>query len=146
MRKKTDRTILLVIMAIVLVTVMVGYSIWNKPHINVKNANAIKTTAIALYSNLSKNDSIAKSNYVNKVVEVTGEITQVFFNQQHQQILLLKSNVSGGSVNCTMEEKITNIRAGELIVLKGICIGYIGGDMDMGLPGDVFLTRCYPSI
>lgn len=146
MTNKAKRNVSLIFIAIVIAITIVGYNIWNKPHLNVKDANAIKTTAIALYSNLSKNDSIAKSNYVNKVVEVTGEITQVFFNQRHKQILLLKSNVSGGSVNCTMEEKITNIRVGELIALKGICIGYIGGDMDMGLPGDVFLTRCYPSI
>lgn len=146
MTKKAKRNIFLILIAIVIAIAIFGYIIWNKPHLNVKNASAIKTTAIALYSNLSKNDTLTKSNYINKVVEVTGEITQVFFNQQHQQILLLKSNVPGGSVNCTMEEKITNIRVGELIVLKGICIGYIGGDMDMGLPGDVFLTRCYPSI
>jgi riboflavin synthase alpha subunit len=79
------------------------------------------------------------------VVEVSGKITQVSLNQQHQQIILLKTNVSGGSVNCTMEEKANNIKAGDSIVLKGICSGYIGGDMDMGLPGDVFLIRCYPS-
>lgn len=144
MTKKAKRNIFLIVIAIVIAIIIVGYNIWNKPHLNVKDANAIKTTAIALYSNLSKNDSIAKSNYVNKVVEVTGEITRVFFNQKHEQIILLKTNVSGGSVNCTMEGKANNIKAGDSIVLKGICSGYIGGDMDMGLPGDVFLTRCYP--
>ena len=145
MRKKTKRNIFLILIATIIAIAIVGYSIWNKPHLNVKNANAIKTTAIALYSDLSNNDSIPKSIYLNKVVEVLGEITHVSINQQHQQIILLKTNVSGGSVNCTMEEKVNNIKAGDSIVLKGICSGYIGGDIDMGLPGDVFLTRCYPS-
>ena len=144
MRKKTKRNIFLTFIAILILTAFVGYCIWNKPHLNVKNDNAIKTTAIALYSGLSKNDTISKSIYLNKVVEVSGVITQVSLNQQHQQIILLKTNVSGGSVNCTMEEKANNIKAGDSIVLKGICSGYIGGDMDMGLPGDVFLIRCYP--
>ena len=76
-------------------------------------------------------------------MEVSGEITQASMNQQHQQIILLKTNVSGGSVNCTMEEKANNIKAGDSIVLKGICSSYMGGNMDMGLPGDVFLSRCY---
>ncbi len=144
MTKETKRNIFLIFIAIVIAIAIVGYSIWNKPHLNVKNATAIKTTAIALYSCLSKNDTISKSIYLNKVLEVSGKITKVSMNQQHQQIILLKTNVSGGSVNCTMEEKLNNIKAGDSIVLKGICSGYIGGDMDMGLPGDVFLIRCYP--
>ena len=145
MRKKTKRNIFLILIATIIAIATVGYSIWNKPHLNVKNSTAIKTTAIALYSSVSKNDTISKSIYLNQVLEVSGEVTQVSMNQQHQQIILLKTNVSGGSVNCTMEEKINNIKAGDSIMLKGICGGYIGGDMDMGLPGDVFLTRCYPS-
>lgn len=145
MKKKTKRNVFLIFITIVIAIAVVGYIIWNKPHVNINNANASKTTAIALYSSLSKNDTISKSLYFNKVVEVSGEITQISLNQQHQQIILLKTNVSGGSVNCTMEEKMNNIKAGDMIVLKGICKGYIGGDMDMGLPGDVFLTRCYPS-
>lgn len=145
MTKKTKRNIFLIFIAIVIAIAIIGYRIWNKPHLDVKNATAIKTTAIALYSGLSKNDSISKSIYLNKVVEVSGEINQVSLNQQHQQIILLKTNISGGFVNCTMKEKVNNIKAGDMIVLKGICSGYIGGDMDIGLPGDVFLTRCYPS-
>jgi hypothetical protein len=145
MTKRTKRNIFLIFIVLVFAIAIVGYSIWNKPHLNVENATAINITAIALYSDLSKNDTISKSIYLNKVVEVSGKITQVSLNQQHQQIILLKTNVSGGSVNCTMEEKANNIKAGDSIVLKGICSGYIGGDIDMGLPGDVFLTRCYHS-
>ena len=145
MTKKTKRNIFLIFIAIVIVIVIVGYNIWNKPHLNVKNAIAIKTTAINLYSDLSKNDSMSKSNYLNKVLEVSGKITRISLNQQHQQIVLLKTNVLGGSVNCTMEENVNYIKVGDSIVLKGICSGYIGGDQDMGFPGDVYLTRCYPS-
>lgn len=145
MRKKTKRNIFLIFIAIVVTIAIIGYRIWNRPHLNIENATAIKTTAIGLYIGLSKNDTISKSIYLNKVVEVSGVITQVSLNRQHQQIILLKTNVSGGSVNCTMEQKLNNIKTGDSIVLKGICSGYIGGDMDMGLPGDVFLTRCYPS-
>ena len=145
MTKETKRNIFLILIAIVITIAIIGYRTWNRPHLNVENATAIKTTAIRLYSGLSKNDTISKSIYLNKVVEVSGVITQVSLNQQNQQIILLKTNVSDGSVNCTMEQKLNNIKTGDSTVLKGICSGYIGGDMDMGLPGDVFLTRCYPS-
>ncbi len=51
--------------------------------------------------------------------------------------------IPDASVNCTMEENVNNIKAGDTILIKGICSGYINGDIDMGLPGDVFLIRCY---
>jgi hypothetical protein len=42
-----------------------------------------------------------------------------------------------------MEENVKIVKAGDSILLKGICMGYTGGDQDIQLPGDVFLIRCY---
>ena len=102
MTKETKRNIFLILIAIVITIAIIGYGTWNRPHLNVENATAIKTTAIGLYSGLSKNDTISKSIYLNKVVEVSGVINQVSLNQQNQQIILLMTNVSGGSVNFKM--------------------------------------------
>lgn len=146
MRRKTRRNILLFFIALILIALVIGYRIWNEPHKNIKNATGIKTTAAALYSDLTKDSATMKATFINSVVIVAGEVKQVFKNQKGQQIILLKTNLEGGSVNCTMEENINNIKAGDKIILKGICSGYIGGDLDMDLPGDVFLIRCYPSI
>ena len=55
---------------------------------------------------------------------------------------MLKTAADGAFINCTMEGKIENINAGNKIVIKGICTGY-NFDADMGIPGDVILTRCY---
>jgi hypothetical protein len=41
-----------------------------------------------------------------------------------------------------MEGKVDNINAGSKIAIKGICTGY-NFDADMGIPGDVILTRCF---
>lgn len=146
MRKKTRRTIFLFFIAIIVISVLIGYRIWNEPHINIANAQGVKTTATALYSNLTEDSARMRSEFINKIVIVSGEVKQVLKNQKGEQIILLKTNIPGGSVNCTMEEKISNIKPGDNIILKGICSGYIGGDLDMDLPGDVFLIRCYPSI
>lgn len=143
MRKQTKRNILLIIVAILFGVVITGYSIWNKPQRDVKNSPVVKISSLDLYSGLSKKDSVLKSALLNNVVEVSGEISAVSLNQQHQQIILLKTNISGGSINCTMEETVDKIKPGDMIVLKGICSGYIGGDVEMELPGDVYLTRCY---
>jgi hypothetical protein len=146
MKGKLKRNILIFLIAIVVIAVVTGYMMWNKPHQNVKDANAIKITAIDLYKTFTTDSVKAKSTYLNVVVAVSGEVKQVSRNQQNQQVILLKTQTADASVNCTMEENINNVKAGDTIVLKGICSGYISGDIDMGLPGDVFLIRCYISI
>lgn len=143
MRKKYKRNIFLILIAIITITIIIGYQTWNKPHRDIKNANAIKTTSIALYKDLTKDSVNMKSIFINKIVAVLGEVKQISKNKQNQQIILLKTNVPQGSVNCTMEENIINIKVGDMVNLKGICLGYTGGDLDIGLPGDVFLIRCY---
>jgi hypothetical protein len=145
MVNKTKRYIVLAIITIITITIIIGYKIWNKPHQNIKDATALKATASALYLSLSSDSTRMKSTFVNKVVAVSGEVKQVAKNQLNQQIILLKTNIPDGSINCTMEEKVNDIKIGEPILLKGICSGFISGDIDMGLSGDVYLIRCYRS-
>ena len=145
MGKKFKRYVLLIFIIIITIIALIGYQVWNKPHQDIKNAVAVKTSAIKLYNSLTNDSANTKALFVNKIVAVSGEVKQVSRNQQNQQVILLKTNITDGSVNCTMEENIKNIKAGDMILIRGICIGYIGGDNDMQLPGDVFLIRCYPS-
>jgi hypothetical protein len=135
---------------IILFTVMVfstvafiGIIIWNKPHRNIKDATAIEINAIDLYRILSQDSTKTKSLFVNKIVAVTGEVKRIQKNREGAQVILLQTGITDASVNCTMEENSTKIKAGDTIEIKGICIGYISADEDLGLPGDVFLTRCY---
>jgi hypothetical protein len=146
MARKTKKNIFLIFIAMIVIAAIIGFMIWNEPHRDIKDATALKTTAVLLYSNLTKDSATMKSKFVNQVVEVSGEVKNVLKNQKGQQIILLKTNVSGGSINCTMEEKTNNVKPGDTISIKGICSGYIGGDPAIDLPGDVFLIRCYPSI
>jgi len=143
MRKK-GRTILFILIAFVLCAIVIGYLVWNRPHSDVKDADAVKTDAIALYNGFMSDSAKANSAFLNKVVQVSGLVQDVSVNQQQQQIILLKTSVPGASVNCTMEKIGNKIKQGDKVVIKGICSGYIGGDTEMGIPGDVFLIRCYP--
>lgn len=145
MERKTKRNIFSIFIAMIVIAAVIGFMMWNEPHRDIKDATALKTTAVVLYSNLTKDSARMKSKLVNQVVEVSGEVKNVLKNQKGDQIILLKTNTSGGSINCTMEEKISNVKPGDTISIKGICSGYIGGDPDIDLPGDVFLIRCYPS-
>ncbi len=141
----TKKIILITIAAVIVITAITGYVLWNKPYKDVKDADGVKITAVDLYNNFITDSAKAILLYTDKVVLVSGEIIQVNLNQQAQQIILIKTAVAGASVNCTMEEKIAGLELGDKITVKGICSGYISGDADMDLPGDVFLIRGYPS-
>lgn len=124
---------------------LIGFIIWNKPHTDIKDANAIQTDAIALYQALSHDSSKMKTMFLNKVVAAFGKVKQVQKNQKGEQVILLETNVVGASVNCTMEETDDVVKIGDTTEIKGMCIGYINGDPKIGIPGDVFLTSCYTS-
>jgi hypothetical protein len=143
MTYNSKNLILYIIIAIAIGGLVTGYTIWNKPHKDVKDAKAIPVSAVNLYNVYVADSAKAKHMYENKILWVTGEIKQVSLNQQNQQIILLKTATEGAAVNCTMEQNDPNAKAGNKISLKGICSGYIGGDADMGLPGNVFIVRCY---
>ena len=142
--QKKYKNLTIIITAVVLVTGVTMYFLWNKPHKNIKDATAVELSAVNLYTVFITDSLKAKSLYVDKVIQVLGEVARLSLNQQAQQIILIKTAVDGGYINCTMEKKNNALKAGDKITLKGICSGYISGDIDMGLPGDVFLVRCYP--
>ena len=145
MNKKTKKIVLITVVAIIVIAAITGYMMWNKPHKDVKDADAVKITAVDLYNIFITDSAKAKSSYTDKVVLVSGEVNRVSLNQQSQQVVFIKTAVTSAFVNCTMEQKAVDCKVGDKVIIKGICSGYIAGDADMGLPGDVFLVRGYLS-
>ena len=145
MRKKIIINIFLLTIMAISTMVLIGFIIWNQPHRNIKDADSIETNAVAIYQALSQDSANMKMIFVNKIVTVSGEVKKVQTNQEGEQVILLETNIPGASVNCTMEENADAVKPGDTIEIKGMCIGYINGDPEIGLPGDVFLTRCYAS-
>lgn len=144
MHNKTKNIILIPAAIIITAAAITGYVLWNKPHKNIKDAVAAKINAVYLYNLFITDSAKARSLYSDKAVQVWGEIAKVSLNQLSQQIILIKTSVPDGYINCTMEEKTAGLKAGDTIAIKGICSGYISGDAGMDLPGDVFLIRGYP--
>jgi hypothetical protein len=142
---KKRRNIFLALIVVTVVIAIGGYVVWNKPHRDVKDAAGTQITAAELYQKLARNDSMYQNtSLINHVLLVTGAVRQVQINQKGQQLVLLKTNTDGASVNCTMEEAPNpHIQKGQTVSIKGICSGYIAGDEEMQLPGDVYLIRCY---
>lgn len=125
---------------ILIIMIAVGYY-YNRKTGSIKNSKGEKISATALYKIFAL-DSTAK-NYIGKIVEVSGEVSEVFKNQQNQNVIQLKSGKEGAFINCTMEEGYFKIAKGNQVSIKGICNGIGETDTILGIFGDVYLTRCY---
>lgn len=135
----------LIALTIIAVGAIFAYLIYNKPAIDVKNSAGKKVIAEELYNSYIKNSENAKKSYSDKILEVNGEVVNKFQNQQKQMVILLASGASGAFINCTMEGADENIHIGTQTSIKGICTGIGDGDLDLQIPGDVYLIRCYES-
>ena len=140
---KAKQNIFLAILALLFSVGLAGFYLYNNEGPDIENANAAKVAAASLYASFTNDSAAAKKLYLDKILEVTGEVTLVTKNQQAQSVILLKTATSGASVNCTLERSITNITAGSKVTIKGICSGLGQGDADMGMAPDVYLSRCY---
>ena len=120
-----------------------GYYLFNKGPVDVKNSSALKTNAIELYEQFNSDSPGSLKKYSGKILQVTGTITTVSLNQKKEKVFLLKTNTGGASINCTMEEDPGAIKLNDIVSIKGICSGIGQGDEDLGIKGDVYLTRCF---
>ena len=146
MTPKTKRTILFTVLCLVAIGAGVGYYLYNKKPLNPNDVSPdTKTTSIELYQAYAADTVAAKKNFSRKdeVVEVSGVITSISQNADKKAVILLKTNVEGASVNCTIEGTAENIKEGDSISLKGFCTGMGASDADLGLVADVYMIRCY---
>jgi len=115
--------------------------LYNEGPVNIADAKAIEVNAVALYSSYITDSIGAHKNYDGKIITLTGEVAGVTENNQKQQVILFKTYAAGGNINCTMEQPAREVSAGSIISVKGICSGIGQGDADLGIAGDVYLTR-----
>jgi hypothetical protein len=134
---KRKKFVVAVLLLIVIGTGVVYY-MWNKPHVNVANVQAISVNAPQLYQAFT-NDTA--NMYLSKIVAVSGTVSAIDTNQNGFQVVKLSSNKEGAYVNCTMEIADAVIKAGSAVVIKGICTGIGQADEEMGIPADVYLVR-----
>ncbi|MEI8060183.1 MAG: hypothetical protein WCG67_08500 [Ferruginibacter sp.] len=147
MASKTKKTVLFSILGMLLVAAFIGYTKYNKKHFSVTNATpSAKISATELHKTFSSNTTLASNEFIgdevnHKVIQVTGEVNEIKKDQQGSTILLLKTGIDGAYINCTLELLPKSISIGKTVTIKGICTGY-NYDAEMGIPGDVILTRC----
>lgn len=120
--------ILLVIFA------LIGWYLYNKPHTGISNIDAeMKTAAADLFNEFQRDEAAANKKYLNKVIEVTGNIADIQ-NVNGSQIIFLSSNDAMGGVSCRLNNADNKKNAipgkSATVIIKGRCSGYT---MDVNL-------------
>jgi len=138
----TLKKILVFAAVLVAAGICIGFYLYNKGPVNVAAADAVNISAPDLYR-IYSTDTAGAKKYSGKILEVTGEVNSFSFNQKKQKIILLKTATAGAFINCTMEVDM-DVPANSSVIIKGICSGIGQGDEDLGIKGDVYLTRCIP--
>ena len=135
------KKIVLVILLIAVIAVGIGLYMFNKGPINIEGSSGVKITATELYNAFNTDTVAAAKLYSGKILEVKGMISSVSVNQQHQEVIMLKTNMDAAFINCTLENENTTVAEGRAVTVKGICSGIGQGDEELGIKADIYLTR-----
>jgi len=120
-RRKTVGLITLLFLAVI----SYGLYVWYKPTRDVTDETAIKIAAPAIFDSFVLNETKANQLYLNKAIEVTGEVAEFKKNQSGQSVVYLKTSDPMFGVNCTFKTDPGFLTKGSTITFKGICTGYL---------------------
>lgn len=123
---KSKRKIVLIIIAVVIMAgAGYGFYVWNKPARDVTEEKGIQITAVAIFDSFTVNENRANTLYLNKAIQVTGQVTEIKNNQAGETVVYLKSNDPLFGVNCTFKETPGALVKGSTITFKGVCTGFL---------------------
>src|SRR5215211_99728 len=99
--------------------------------------------AAELIAAFEKDSAGANTNYLGKVLEVTGPVKSVEKDEGAATLILGTEN-SLSAVRCSMDseyvKKALLLNPGSMVTVKGACTGYNADEM--GLGSDVVMNRC----
>lgn len=94
-------------------------------HRDAANEQAFVVTAADIAKEYQANEQGANSKYLDKALEVTGEVMETGKNQEGKITVALKTKDIMTTVFCTLKDSVANIQPDQKITIKGICIGFI---------------------
>ena len=123
MKKKN---IFLAILVLALAGLGYGYFQWNKPHKTAEGEKpAASLGASELLAAFETDEQMANATYLEKVIEVKGTVSEIA-EEAGNVVIYLSTDSDMGYVSCTLiPGKKTTVAAGENVVVRGICKGYL---------------------
>ncbi len=99
--------------------------VYLKPHRDVAKEKAVQLTAQALFDAFKANETEANARYLDKAIELNGEVADITKNQEGNTVVNFKTNDPLFVINCTFKTDPGVLQPGQTITFKGICTGYI---------------------
>jgi hypothetical protein len=123
---KNWKKILLILFLIGVITAgsLVLY-VYLKPHRDVTKEKGLQLSAQNIYDAFKANEATANQKYLNKAIELSGEIVDLKLNQDGKKVVNFKTNDPMFVINCTFITDPGELKTGQTITFKGICTGYI---------------------
>jgi hypothetical protein len=130
--KRSRLFFLLLVVCVVIVTAIAFY-LYQKPRTSLTNIKADYTlSAKDLYTAFQQDEKKANQKFIEKVIEVSGNVENVEETDSTVNILLLGDSLGG--VNCSVKKdadnKIATPVKGKDVKVKGRCVGFL---MDVNL-------------
>lgn len=126
MNKKKAILFTLAIIAIAAVSTWYYVFIYSKNHHrDVTDEKAISISANDIAKQYQDNEANANKTYLDKAVEVSGEVAETGKNQDGKTTVSLKTNDPMTTVFCTLKDSMAIAEVNKNIKIKGICIGFL---------------------
>lgn len=115
-----------------------GFYLWNKKPADIRQEAAqFELTATALVDEFNKDENAANKKYLDKVIAVKGNVTDVKTDSSGQATVFLESSDPLASVTCSFyNDEAPSAKAlqkGSTVIIKGKCTGKLM---------DVVLNKC----
>lgn len=123
--KKWMKIGLLLTLVVVITGGIYVYKVFTKPHRDVTQEKAVQLTAQKLYEAFLTNENEANKLYLDKAIELSGEVVDVTINQDGKTVVNFKTSEPLFVINCTFKDNPGTLQPGQNITFKGICTGYI---------------------
>lgn len=118
------------IIAAIVISVLLGagWLAWNvffKPHRSVEDSPVTRVRADSLFLAFQSDESAANARFLDKGLEVSGEIAELNTNQQGQMVVILDTGDPLGGVVCTLVKATSGLTKGQRVRVRGFCSGYL---------------------
>ena len=130
---------LLVALILIIIGMIVGLYMYNKGPRQLKNEKTeLSISATELFNSFSENETEANSKFLDKVVEVSGEIKAI--TSDGTKGIVLETGDMLSSVICEMDDEVSleGLRVGNQVIIKGQCTGYL---MDVILVKSIIVKK-----
>lgn len=128
------KKVLIALLIIVICGCGVVYYMLHKPADKVEDHSSIAVAAGTLVKEFSADEKKANEKYLNKVIEVSGTVSESEKNQDGGVMIVLETGDPMAGIQCAMRDKTTTSSKGQNITIKGFCSG-------SGITG-ISLTDC----